>query len=355
MANLVSRPTLVFGGTRFRAGTKGQVELPLSRSVIGTMAPLPARVIHGRHDGPSMWLSAAIHGDEICGVEIIRRVLTRIDPRSLRGTIYALPIVNIYGFIDKDRYLPDRRDLNRSFPGSPRGSTAARIAHLMMTQVVARCSVGIDLHTGSGDRFNLPQIRGIFDDTHTTELAAAFGAPVSLQAQLRDGSLRAAAEAVGATVLVFEGGEANRFDETVIETGVIGVLRCLQHLGMVQGTTLPPAPETLWCGSSSWARASRSGILQLTCRPGDRVERGQLLGRITDAMGRHVARLSAHHTGVIVGQLQSPLVNQGDAAVHIALPRRPSAIARADAEAKQAGDRSHDPVDDSTADQEESG
>jgi predicted deacylase len=216
-----------------QAGRSRQFELPISRLVTGTTVSLPVMVLHGRDDGPTIWLSAAVHGDELCGVEIIRRVIGALDARTLSGTVLAVPVVNVFGFNTGDRFLPDRRDLNRSFPGSPRGSLAGRIAHLMMTEVVARCSVGIDLHTGSDHRVNLPQIRGDMDDPQVRSLAEEFATPLSLHAQIRDGSLRAEAANAGARVLLFEGGEADRFDEGAITAGTAGVLRAMRHLGMI--------------------------------------------------------------------------------------------------------------------------
>jgi len=264
-----------------------------------------------------MWLSAALHGDELCGVEVIRRVLERIDTSQLRGTLIAVPVVNVHGFNTGDRYLPDRRDLNRSFPGSPRGPLASRVAHLMMTEVIQRCDVGIDLHTGSDHRINLPQIRGDLDDAAVHTLAKVFGAPVSLHARVRDGSLREAATEAGATVLLFEGGEADRFDERAISAGTDGCLRALQHFGMIDN-----APErqieTRWSRSSRWMRASSSGILHLDVGLGDYVRQGEVLATVHDPFGKRLGSVKSRATGVVIGHGQRPLVNRGDAVVHVA-------------------------------------
>jgi predicted deacylase len=203
---MMARPSFGIGTVRVRAGSTREVGLPITRLVTGADVSLPVRVIHGREDGPTVWVNAAIHGDEVVGVEVIRRVLARLSAKTFRGTLIAVPIVNVLGFMAGERYLPDRRDLNRSFPGSARGSLAGRIAHLMMTEVVAKCEVGIDLHTGSDRRTNLPQVRADLDDPKTLKLAEAFGAPVIYHARLRDGSLRSAALDSGATVLLYEGG-----------------------------------------------------------------------------------------------------------------------------------------------------
>ena len=229
---MTPRESLKIGDLEVAPGAEAMGDLPLARLVTGNTISMPLRVIHGRDEGPTVWLSAAVHGDEIAGVEIIRRVLDQVNALTLAGTIIAVPIVNVHGFLNGDRYFPDRRDLNRSFPGSPTGSLAGRVAHLFVTQIVDRCDVGIDLHTGSDHRINLPQIRADLDDPFTRELAVAFGAPLMLHAKLRDGSMRAAATSSGATVLLYEGGEAWRFNEQAVEAGTRGVLRVFDRLSM---------------------------------------------------------------------------------------------------------------------------
>ena len=238
MSRRPARAPFAFGGVEVPAGRRHELSLPISQLVTGADVTLPVHVLHGREDGPTVWVSAAIHGDEVAGVEIVRRVLERLQPTHLRGTLLAVPIVNVLGVMAGDRYLPDRRDLNRSFPGSARGSLASRIAHLMMTEVIGRCTVGIDLHTGADRRSNLPQIRCDLEDPQTRALAEAFGAPVLFHARLRDGSLRAAARETGARVLLYEAGEAWRFDEYAIAPGVDGVLRVLAALDMVDPLSL---------------------------------------------------------------------------------------------------------------------
>lgn len=315
-----SRPGFTIAGMTVKAGSRLQCEVPISRLVTGTEVALPVLVVHGRQEGPTVWLNAAIHGDEINGVEIIRRVLLHLDPRRLRGTVLAVPVVNVHGFITGDRYLPDRRDLNRCFPGSDRGSLGSRIAHLLMSEVVARCTAGIDLHTGSDHRSNLPQIRADLDDPATLELAVAFGAPLMIHASTRDGSLRQAATEAGATVLLYEGGEAWRFDEVAITTGVDGVLRVLAHLGLVdpEEPVVPTTSVPLTSRSSKWVRARRSGIAHIDVSLGDRVEKGSELGRLHDSFGNRLGRIIAPNSGIVVGMSLDPLFNKGDAVVHIA-------------------------------------
>ncbi len=314
----MARPSFEIGSVRVRPGLRRALSLPITRLVTGAEVDLPIRVVHGREDGPTVWVNAAIHGDEAVGVEVIRQVLAELDPKTLRGTLIAVPIVNVLGFMAASRYLPDRRDLNRSFPGSARGSLAGRIAHLMMTEVVDQCSVGIDLHTGSDRRTNLPQIRTDLEDPETRKLAAAFAAPVMLHARLRDGSLRYAARERGAKVLLYEAGEAWRMDDWAIDAGVSGVRRVLAALDMtdpVPGDE-PETSRESW--RSGWVRARGTGMIHLDVRLGQDVTRGQRIGGLFDSLGRRVRLIHADRDGLVVGRTEAPVVNSGDAVVHIA-------------------------------------
>jgi len=314
----MARESFPIGNVRVRAGFSKEVELPITRLVTGADVFLPVRVVHGKYDGPAVWMTAAIHGDEVIGTEVIRRVLLSLSPKTFHGTLVAVPIVNVLGFMTGDRYLPDRRDLNRSFPGSARGSLAGRIAHLLMAEVVAKCQIGIDLHTGADRRANFPHIRADLDDPETRALAESFGAPLMLHARLRDGSLRQAAREVGAKVLLYEGGEPWRFDEYAIDPGVRGVRRVLASLGMIDLNDEEPPPPSIECRQSSWVRARGTGILHLETQLGHRVEAGQRLGGLSDSFGRRVRLVHADRTGTVIGLTTAPLVNSGDAIVHIA-------------------------------------
>ncbi|MFP3949254.1 MAG: succinylglutamate desuccinylase/aspartoacylase family protein, partial [Longimicrobiales bacterium] len=206
-----ARPPLEIGDRTVLPGTREHLKLPVARLTTGSLLSVPLEVVHGRKPGRAVWLSGAIHGDELDGVEIIRRVLDRLRPETLDGTVVAAPIVNVYGFESGSRYLPDRRDLNRSFPGGKKGSMASRIAHLFMTEVVESCDYGVDFHCGSDQRENLPQVRADLEDEEILRLALAFGAPVVLHNSPPDGSLRKAALEAGARVILYEAGEAGRF------------------------------------------------------------------------------------------------------------------------------------------------
>ncbi|HKX56501.1 MAG TPA: succinylglutamate desuccinylase/aspartoacylase family protein, partial [Xanthomonadales bacterium] len=205
--------TFTIGDTSVAPGKRAIIDLPVARLYTHDSLKMPVQVVNGRQAGPTLFISAAVHGDEINGVEIIRRLLAHKALSRLHGTLLAIPVVNVHGFLDQNRYLPDRRDLNRSFPGSPKGSVAARLAHRFLNEIVLRSDCGIDLHTGTMHRANLPQVRASLDDEVTTRLALAFGAPVILDAQVRNGSLRSSAVKAGIPMLIYEAGEALRFNE----------------------------------------------------------------------------------------------------------------------------------------------
>jgi predicted deacylase len=309
---------VTIGGVSVAPGARRHIELPVARLPTDTSLSLPIAVINGRRPGPTIWLNAAVHGDELNGVEIIRQLIQMLRPRELSGAVIAVPIVNVFGFVNESRYLPDRRDLNRMFPGSPRGSLSAQLAHLFMTQVVERCQYGIDFHTGSDHRTNLAQLRVDLSDAEVERLAKAFAAPVTVDAAYRDGSLRAACRAIGIPLIVFEGGEAHRFNASAIQVGVEGSLRVMAELGMIEGDAVPASGETIIVRHSHWERARRSGIVRIDVFPGQAVERGEVLGIIGDALGTRHAAVRASRTGIVLGYTRNPLVSQGDALVHLA-------------------------------------
>jgi predicted deacylase len=288
-----------------------------------TPATLSVQVIHGRREGPTLFVSAAVHGDEIIGVEIVRRLIGAAPLRRIAGTVLLIPIVNALGFIGQSRYLPDRRDLNRAFPGSAKGSLASRLAGLMLSEVVSRCDYGIDLHSAAVHRENLPQIRIDLRDRKIRPLAEAFAPPVIVNSALREGSLRHAASESGVPVMVFEAGEGLRFDEYAIRVGVRGALRVMSHLEMIgKGRYLGKAKEAPVARKSAWTRAVEGGILRTKRKIGDYVAEGEVLGLISDPFGDWEAEVCASTDGLIIGRTNLPVVNQGDALFHIAaLPR----------------------------------
>ena len=308
------------GDARIPAGRRERLRLPVARLPAGGSLSLPIDVIHGARPGPALFLSGAIHGDELDGVEITRRVLSRIQPDDLAGTLLAAPIVNLPGLLGESRYLPDRRDLNRSFPGTATGSLAGRLAHLFMHEVVDRCSHGIDFHCGSGDRENLPQVRANLDDDETCRLARAFDAPIAIHAPAPAGSLRRAAVAGGTRVLLYEGGEARRFTASAIRVGVRGTLRVLAALEMTAGEGAHDSEDSgsLESRTRRWVRAGRSGVCRLDVELGQRVRKGDVLGEITNPLGTEAAAVRSRASGMVIGRRIHPIVYQGEALVHIA-------------------------------------
>ncbi len=315
------RPPFKLCGKEIAAGTRDFVELEVAALYDMTTISIPIEVIHGKEEGPTLFISAAIHGDEINGVEIIKRLRRHSALRSIKGTLILVPIVNVFGYNAKSRYLPDRRDLNRSFPGSVKGSLAGRMAYLFMKEVVSRCQYGIDLHTAAINRNNFPQLRADMGDEATEELVSSFGAPVVVHSRLRDGSLREAARKEGVKILLFEGGEALRFDDKTIKMGVHGCLGVLEHVGMIRRRRKKAAEankRVFFAKGSSWIRAPKSGSYYSNKKLGEIISKGEAIAEITDPYGRVVDTVKALQEGVIVGLSSLPLVNQGDAIFHIA-------------------------------------
>ena len=311
--------TVVVGKQEISPGTRKTVELDVANLYTHAHLTMPVHVINGRADGPTLFLTAAIHGDELNGVEIIKRVMKRAVLKSLRGCILAVPVVNIFGFIDQSRYLPDRRDLNRSFPGRVTGSLAARLAHMVATEIVANSNFGIDLHTGAVHRTNFPQVRANLSDPDSRRMANAFGAPVVIDANVREGTLRAYAGSQGVPTLLYESGEALRLDELSIEAGVNGVMRVLRELEMLPvQTKLAKVVEPTYANDTSWVRAPMSGIINMRCRLGQRVKSQQVLAKISDPFGEIETDVLAPAGGIVIGRSTSPLTHEGDALFNLA-------------------------------------
>lgn len=316
---------LIIAGQEIARGEDVTIDFDLAPMYTHNDLAIPVHVIRGKKPGPRLFVSAAIHGDELNGVEIIRRVLKSIKPGRLRGDVIAVPVVNIYGFMNQTRYLPDGRDLNRSFPGSPRGSLTGRVAHGFLTEIVAQCTHGIDLHTGARHRSNLPQVRADLDDEETLKLAHAFGVPVLLNSKLRDGSLRSAAMERGIPILLYEAGEALRFDETCIRAGQRGVLNVMRELGMLVSRKRKTTPaEPTVADQSTWVRAPSSGILRAVVPLGARTKKGRVLGIVADPLGTNETEVLAPAEGIVIGRTYLPLVYEGDALFHIAYYRKRS-------------------------------
>lgn len=313
------REGFIINGETVQPGDRQVIHIPISRLSDHTPVNLTTYVMHGRKDGPVMFVSAAIHGDEIIGVEIIRRLVGLKTLKRIRGTLILVPVVNAYGFVGLSRYLPDRRDLNRSFPGNSTGPLASQLAHTFMKAIVGPSQYGIDLHSGAVHRANLPQIRADLDDPEVIDMARAFGASIMLNANLRDGSLRASAKDDGCKILLYEAGEALRFDEVAVRVGVNGVLGVLRHVGM-----LPPKAssgrslKSIRSNSSHWLRAPIGGLMRARKKLGDQVAADEIIAHVSDPLGFEEVPITARADGVVIGRTNLPVVNRGDAVFHVA-------------------------------------
>jgi len=316
----IKRQNIEIAGVSVKPGSRQSIDIPLPSYYTHSSACMPIHVVHGRKPGPCLVVCAAIHGDELNGVEIVRRILGHKLINRIKGTLIAIPIVNVFGFVSKSRYLPDRRDLNRSFPGSETGSMASRLANILMTEVIPHSTHVIDLHTGAVNRENLPQIRAkVIGEPVTEAMARAFGVPVILNSELLDGSFRMAAREHDIPVLLYEGGEALRFDEFAIRAGVKGVLGVMSHLGMRgKSRTLGATNHTLIANTSQWVRAHQSGILRSLVATGAQVEVGDILAFINDPLGEKSEQLLSPVSGIVIGKTNLPLVFEGEAVFNIA-------------------------------------
>ncbi|MCW8994384.1 MAG: succinylglutamate desuccinylase/aspartoacylase family protein [Psychromonas sp.] len=300
-------------------GEQRKIELPVAKLYTDANVSLPVYIIRGKKPGPIIFISAAVHGDELNGIEIIRRLINQKTFKIVRGTVIAVPMVNVYGVVNQSRYMPDRRDLNRCFPGSAKGSLAARVAYIFVNEIVKHCDYGIDLHTGAIHRSNLPQIRADLSDPETKELAQVFGVPVILNSNLVDGSLREAAVEHQTKVLLYEAGEALRFDEFSIRAGMKGVLNVLHHLKMMRKPTLKKKVVAPYIANhSAWVRANASGIVHNKVNLGDQIKKQDILAEIGSPYGKVLGIVQATRSGILIGKQNIPLVQEGEAMFHIA-------------------------------------
>lgn len=320
---MTKRKSITIANEVIKAGESRCVKLALAMLYTSTPIEVPVYVFHGKKEGPILFITAAIHGDEINGVEIIRRLHHAPHIKRLRGTLITIPVVNVYGFMLHSRYLPDRRDLNRQFPGSEQGSMASKLAHLIMTEIVEHSTHGIDLHTGAIHRSNYPQVRFCQQSEQSALMAEAFATPVIVPSNIRDGSLRYATDNINIPMIVYEAGEALRFDEFAVKMGVRGVLKVMKYLDMLspsQGKHMSKKKsEVALAKSTFWIRAEASGMM-LECKAlGAKVSKNELLCLIVDPLGDNKVRICSPCEGLIIGKTNIPLVNEGDALFHVAL------------------------------------
>jgi predicted deacylase len=303
--------------TEVEPGTTARLSWSATELFEGVPVSTPVLVVNGAQPGPTICLAAAVHGDELNGIEIVRRVVHDVDPEKLSGAIIGVPIVNVQGFRRGSRYLPDRRDLNRFFPGNPNGSAAARIAYSFFENVIAHCDGLIDVHTGSMSRSNLPQIRADLRDPEVVALTQGFGSMVILHSEPNAGMLRFAATEAGVPTVTLEAGGPMELELAEVKRGVKGVESLLTSLGMVKKAWLFGGdPEPIYY-SSSWVRSNNGGILLTEVSLGSSVREGDLLGIITDPMNNAQIELLSPYAGRIIGMSRNQVVMPGDAAFHI--------------------------------------
>ncbi len=311
--------TIVINGKKVKPGQNVSINLEVARLPSHTMIDLPIYVYRSEREGPVLLLTAGLHGDEINGVETIRRLTVEKSIIPETGTVIAIPVVNIYGFIHMSRKFMDGKDLNRSFPGHSKGALASRVAKTFFDEIVSKCDLGIDLHTASIHKDNLPQVRTNINNEYTLRLAYAFEAPVILHSELRDGSLRAVAQDKGIPILLYEAGEALRLDEKSIKIGVKGIINVLRANEMLpvrikKSSRIKPVLTK----NSKWIRAHESGMIQTIRQLGDVVEEGDIIARIHSLFDDQSYEVTAPFDGIIIGKTQIPLIHEGDAAFHIA-------------------------------------
>lgn len=302
-------------GTRIKAGESRQVNFQIAKLPTHTVIDLPVFIYRGKKPGPVLLLTAGVHGDELNGVETIRRMIAERSIIPERGSVIAVPIVNIYGFLNNNRYLPDGRDLNRCFPGNKNGSLASRIAYILMKNICSKADLGVDFHTG-GPNINFPQVRCDTSINRNLELARALGAPLIVNSRLRDGSFRQAAWEGGKTIIVFESGESMRMDENSITTGINCVKRLMNYLKMKDDPTLTDTNSVL-VNKSSWIRAGYSGMFRSYSDLGGKVKKNEKLASITDPFGETEYAIKSRFSGYILSIRSHPIVNRGDALINI--------------------------------------
>ncbi len=309
---------VTIAGQEIKPGEFKEININIARLPSHTQIDTPIYVSRSLEDGPVLALMAGMHGDEINGMEIVRRILDTDLHQVKRGTVVCMPITNVYGFLNFSRDVPDGKDVNRSFPGSKNGSLASRVAYNLTHQVIPFIDYGIDFHTGGAMRTNYPQVRAMLDNEKNQELANAFCAPFTIDSPFRPNSLRKEASKKGKNIIVYEAGESLRFDQHGIEEGISGALRLMRHLKMIDWAP-EPKEENRIIWSSSWVRAKHAGLFQPSVQCGQLVHKGEAIGTITDPFGEFKQQVKANETAYVIGLNNSPVVNAGDALMHLGM------------------------------------
>jgi len=305
-------------GKKIAPGSRHSVKIPAARLYNDTPMDLHAEVFHGVKPGPCLLVCAAIHGDELNGIEVCRRLMGILDAKELAGTVIIVPVVNVFGFIQQSRYLPDRRDLNRCFPGSERGALGSRLAFLFNEMLVQNATHIIDLHTGAIHRSNLPQIRVDTDNAEALDMAEAFGTPVILHSKERDGSLRSLATELGIPLILYEAGEALRFDYAAIKAGVTGVQNVMKSLKMLKGRRSRKKVRPVVAHRSGWVRNEYDGLVIPKIELGQTITKGQVIAQTVNPHGEELHAIKSPYHGIVIGISNIPVANEGEALFNVA-------------------------------------
>ena len=308
--------TISINKKKIGLGEQAEVFLNIARLPTYTNIDLPVHVYRAKEDGPVLLLTGGLHGDEINGIEIIRRLISRDKIIPDRGTVIAIPLVNVYGFIQNVRGLPDGKDINRSFPGSKNGSLAKLLAYTLMNEIIPQIDYGIDFHTGGAARANFPQIRCTLNIPQNKDLAQAFAPPIIINSSLINKSFRKAAKRKGKHILVYESGESQRYDEAGIEEGMNGTLRVMKYLDMIESAPESNSYEIFQ--KTTWVRAKYAGLFSPKVELGDSINKRQVLGHINDPFGQEWFKSISPQNGRIIGINNTPVVHKGDAIIHLA-------------------------------------
>jgi predicted deacylase len=309
---------IVIAGQEILPGEFKEIDINIARLPSHTVIDTPIYVSRGEEEGPVLALTAGMHGDEINGMEIVRRMLDSGLHKPKRGVTICMPIVNMYGFLNYSRDVPDGKDINRSFPGNKSGSLASRVAYHLMHDVIPLIDIGIDFHTGGAMRANYPQVRAVLRHETNLKLAEAFHAPFTIDAPYRPNSFRKEAARRGKYIIVYEGGESLRFDQQAIEIGIAGTLRVMKHLNMID-VAPEPADENRIVWNTSWIRAHHAGLFQPNVKCGQLVHKGEWVGTITDPFGEFKEEVMAPETAFVIGLNNIPVINAGDALMHLGM------------------------------------
>ncbi len=313
----MNKEELIIDKQAFLPGESGVLRLNVGRLPSDTRISIQAHIMRAKQPGPKVLILAGVHGDEINGIEIVRRLLAQNHLHNIhKGTIIVVPLLNVYGFVTFNRYVPDGKDVNRSFPGNKNGSLASRIASTLTKNIFPHVDYILDFHTGGDLRYNYPQVRYTKSDQTAAELAKVFNPAFIIKSGLIPKSLRKTARSLKIPTIVYEGGESARINNSVIQSGLEGALRCLSHLGLISAS-----PETaikpIVIEKSSWIRASYSGIFIWDKKSGNYVKKGEVLGTINDPYGQKSVKVTAKNDGYIIGHNNASVVNHGDALFHI--------------------------------------